>query len=340
MSNGARAAYLDVFKTLLVWGMITAHVIQLVGGRVKPPELANGFSDFINLVTFSGFLFAFGVGVGLSGRGSKSWLRRLRPAAMLLAASYISAIAFVTLVEKRPVTAELLTDLLSLRVLYGWSEFLASFFMLYLMLAVARPLFVRIAEKAWVLAATIAVCLAATLLTTSTNIPLTATIVANTNYANFPLLPYMPWFLLGIRLGLDRGAIRAWYVPVALVATGAFYWTSASTGAFPQRFPPSALWVIGPAAFLLAYVFLSKAIARVSVPGILLLPGRHVLMFLLWSNLIIFATRNRLGQPIHQLWLAALAAAGIVAAITVLAIAYEAWGKSRRGNEIAAGAAA
>ena len=57
--SSGRAADLDLLKTLLVWGMITAHCIQLLALRPKPPALV--ISDFINLITFSGFMFAFGV---------------------------------------------------------------------------------------------------------------------------------------------------------------------------------------------------------------------------------------------------------------------------------------
>ena len=74
-------------------------------------------------------------------------------------------------------------------------------------------------------------------------------------------------------------------------------------GKAPQpRFPPSVLWVVGPAPFLMGYLALSHRILdRATLPPALLLPGRHALMFLVLSNIIIFTTRNRLGQPIDHL---------------------------------------
>jgi uncharacterized membrane protein len=78
--SSARAADLDLLKTLLVYGMIGAHVVQLI--TLAPRADARGFSDFINLVTFSGFMFAFGIGVGLprgnEGRKRSLW-QRVRP---------------------------------------------------------------------------------------------------------------------------------------------------------------------------------------------------------------------------------------------------------------------
>ena len=58
MSNRNRDITLDVMKSLLVIGMITAHVVQLcyVGGS----KLVALFSLFINVVTFSSFMFCFG----------------------------------------------------------------------------------------------------------------------------------------------------------------------------------------------------------------------------------------------------------------------------------------
>ena len=71
---GGRSADLDIFKTMLVWGMITAHCIQLLAFHPKPP--AETISVLINLIPFSGFMFAFSYGVGLSKR-SKGWRQRM-----------------------------------------------------------------------------------------------------------------------------------------------------------------------------------------------------------------------------------------------------------------------
>lgn len=56
--NVTRSSALDIFKGLLVFGMILAHVIQILGGRNN--YLLTAISNYINLISFSGFLFAFG----------------------------------------------------------------------------------------------------------------------------------------------------------------------------------------------------------------------------------------------------------------------------------------
>jgi hypothetical protein len=51
--------------------MITAHCIQLLAFRPKPA--AGTISDVVNLITLSGFLLAFGLGIGLSKGQAESW---------------------------------------------------------------------------------------------------------------------------------------------------------------------------------------------------------------------------------------------------------------------------
>ena len=61
---------LDAFKGLLVLGMISAHVIQFLAA---PNAALNVVSIVINLISFSGFLFAFGYATGL-----RTWAASLK----------------------------------------------------------------------------------------------------------------------------------------------------------------------------------------------------------------------------------------------------------------------
>jgi hypothetical protein len=250
---------------------------------------------------------------------------------MLLAATYISSLAFVVLVDRKPLTPALLTDLLSLRVLYGWSEFLASFFTLYLLIAIARPWLVRLAGNVWVLAVVVIACLVATYLTTRVDFPLLATLVGTTNYASFPIIPYLPWFLIGIHLARrDRGTnILEWML--AAVATAAFVWVLVKSGEFPPRFPPSALWIAGAALPLAVYLAASRLVApRLAVRAFLLAPGRHVLASLVVSNLVIFGIRYLYNRPLRTWYWALLAGAALLVLVTVWSLALELWRARRR----------
>lgn len=337
----ARAEDLDLFKAMLVYGMVAAHVVQLLGFRLYA---ANDFSDFINLVSFSGFLFAFGLGTGLPRTGPARvrmpW-QRLRPALLLLLGTYASSIGFVVLVERNPLTLQLLADLFLLRRLFGWSEFLASFFVLYLLMSLARPALLIIANNAAALLAAIAICLASTQFVVSIDVPLLATLIGTTSFPSFPLLPYLPWFLLGIYLGNRQ--LRVWHVVPAAVATAVFYASAWITGDAPQRFPPNPLWVIGPALFLLLYLSAARGLAaRLRLPDVLLVGGRHVFSFVIVSNLVIFTLRYTYGRPVRDVLQAVLVSAAILGTLTLCCLVVERLGPimaRRRVVRTATGAA-
>src|SRR5206468_3619827 len=102
---------------------------------------------------------------------SKGWARRLRPVLLLLVATWVSELAFEVLVDKKPLTPDLLLPLFTLSRLYGWSEFLASFTVLYLIIAVARPLLVAIGSSWLLLVIATLACLASTYVVSSQDIP-------------------------------------------------------------------------------------------------------------------------------------------------------------------------
>ena len=314
----ARADYLDLFKTLLVVGMIVAHVAQLIGFGLKPEMRA--YSAYINLVTFSGFMFAFGLGVGLQGPNyrSRSVARKLWPAGLMLVSVYVSSLGFALLVEGQEITPEMLFDLLTLRWLFGYSEFLATFFVLYLLVAFGRRWLLEIGQNPAVLLVVGALCLYSTLLVVSEVEPVAGALLSNWNYPNFPLVPYLPWFLLGIFFGLRDLTPKPWHLLLAAAITAAFYWVT-WTWEEPRRFPPTALWIVGPTFFLLVMLLLCQLIGRsVRIPSVLLLPGRHVLSFLVLSNLTIFFIRDRWNQPLRNSLSMVLAGLAIVAALMVL----------------------
>ena len=329
--NAGRAAYLDLFKTLLIYGMVTAHVIQLLGWRLG--DGATRFSDFVNLISFSGYMLAFGIGIGLSKSSrQRSLWERLRPALIILVCYYVSALAFTVLVSRSELTTEFVIDLLTLRRLFGYSEFLASFFVLYLIVAVARPLLVAIAERPLILVVAIIACLAGAALTTDQFVPLAGTVIGTTKYASFPLLPYLPWFLVGISLGRKSGQVNWLEAGLALIATAALaYFFVRGGGALPDRFPPSVLWIVGPALFLLAYLLLARLIDKnITLPALLVAPGRHVLAALLVSNLIIFSADHFLFRPARQLWVAIAISVGILLVVTLWCGGIDWW--SARSN--------
>lgn len=314
----ARAADLDLFKTMLVWGMITAHCIQLLAFRPKPAAMA--ISEVINLITFSGFMFAFGWGLGLSRGAPKSWWARLYPVLLLGLATWVSEFAFMALVEKAKFDGALIYNILTFSRLYGWSEFLASFFVLYAIIAVARPWLIAIGERWYLMVPAAIACLAATWIVVSRDIPLLATLVGTTNFASFPIIPYLPWFLLGIFYARNPEHPRAADWVLAAIATALCALWTAYYGEYPGRFPPTVLWIAGPALILMLYLLVARVVGRrVPIPRVLLGTGRHVLAALLVSNLIIFGLRYLVGFRLGQWWWTPILAVSIIAIVTLWA---------------------
>jgi hypothetical protein len=317
-----RLVYLDVFKTLLVYGMVGAHVILLLGSGLKP--WASSYLDFINLISFSGFMLAFGIGTGLQRKDGRKNLfsARVLPALLMLGAFYVSSLGYLVLVQERTLTQKLLLEVASMRVLFSFSQFLASFFVLYVAVALARPLLLRLGESAVLVALVGALCLAATLFVSNADYPLWAAIVSTRRFPNYPLIPYLPWFLIGIYLGRRGSVPNLWLFGPAIVATGAFVAFVMMQGGLPPRFPPSALWIAGAALPLMVYLFGAQLVSgRAAIPEALLLPGRHVLRFVVVSNLAIFGAQHFFGRPLHDWPAIAAAVLGIVLAITLVSFA-------------------
>jgi len=325
-----RSAALDLLKTLLVAGMVSAHVVQLISE--EPPEAAWRWSEFINLVTFSGFLLSFGLGVGMSGRRSRTFGERAVPVVKLLLAVWASSFGYLLLVERAPMTWDLAQSVLTTRVLYGWSEFLTAFLVLYLLIAVARPVLVALGTRPkWLLAASVA-GLASTMVTTGEPWPLVGGVIGHEAYPNFPLLAYLPWFLVGVHHGAGGRRVEGADLALGAALTGAFaLWVWRHGGQWPERFPPSVLWVVGPGLVLAAYLWAAERVApRVPRPGLCLAAGRHVLASLVASNLLIFGVRYLWGFPVRGGWAIAATAVALVLAVTLWAAALDRWA-DRRG---------
>jgi hypothetical protein len=180
---------------------------------------------------------------------------------LLLLAAWISAFAFALLVDRTPLTWGLALDVLSFRRLFGWSEFLASFFMLYLLLAMFRPLILRMALDPLSFGLAVALSFASTWIVVDLWLPASATLLGTTLFASFPLLPYLPWFLVGIRLGRSGGKLGWAHWALAALCSGFLAFQVQQMGALPGRFPPTVLWVIGPALVLALYWVLARLLA-------------------------------------------------------------------------------
>jgi hypothetical protein len=266
---GHRAPYLDLFKTILTVGMIFAHVIQLADA--VPGQVAHALSVYVNLVTFSGFMLAFGMGIGLSRRrtSAATMVSRCKMPVLLFLGYCISSIAQLELVDGRPIESKEIIDVVLMRHLYGYSEFLATFFMLSLVTSFTRQLIFIVCDNVWLIIAFVALSVVVSALDLSSpQFPFVAAIIGSHDYPSFPLAQYLPWFLLGVRYTRRSVRISGTIWAAAGVATLAFVSFAVLYRRAPSRFPPDTLWIAGPALFLLIYLSLCHIITeRVTLPS-------------------------------------------------------------------------
>ncbi|WP_238323143.1 acyltransferase family protein [Gorillibacterium massiliense] len=307
-----RERAIDLFKGLLVIGMIYCHSLQFFSDVQVYPG-GQKWIDFINLITFSGFVFSFGY-VSQLAYYSKPF-RRSAPRMLLagvktLLAFYVSGTAFRLFIDQRPVGWSTIRPILLLDDMPGWSEFLASF--TYVTIA-GLVLFVPLkwlAERKWLSFAVAFILLGATFIPYgSIHAPQLAPLIGTRDMASFPVVQYFPYYLAGMLFARYRIRWDWRVLAAALLASGAFFWKWQMQGDLPERFPPSIWWIIGPAAVLYGYYLLAKWLEQgVRYLAPIEIMGRNVLWFLVMSNVMIFALKRSqqlyMVSPINAFWLA------------------------------------
>ncbi|MGG6311895.1 acyltransferase family protein [Paenibacillus macerans] len=302
-----RERAIDLFKGLLVLGMVYCHALQFFSDPLVFPE-GQKFIEGMNLITFSGFVFSFGYVCQLayySKSFQQAWRRMLTAGVKTLFAFYISGAAFRLLIDKRPLEWATIRPILLLDDMPGWSEFLASFtYLILLGLLLFMPL-KRVTEKKWTGFALAGMLLLTTLIPYGNiHAPQLAPLLGTRDFASFPVLPYFPYYLLGMLFARHR-IVWDWKVlsgAAALSGAFAWKWLLAADAAWPERFPPSMWWILGPALPLYGYYLLSRGMQRYPLPfAPLEAMGRNVLWFLVMSNVLIFALESAQPQLILSL---------------------------------------
>lgn len=292
-----RHTLIDVVKGMLVAGMVLAHVAQLLVADPRPLEF---FSDTANLISFPGYFFCFGFAAWLAywRKDSMRWASILRTALKCYLAFVLSGLAFKIWVAHAPADAGLAGHVLLLRDIPGYSEFLLAF-PLALLAGSLLPGLVRGATASRLnLALACLISLAATLLGKSAGRdPLLGLWIGGVEFAYFPVVPYAPLLLGGIytaRHGLPLGK-KPMLMALAVTALCLY---ARRHGMTEQRFPPTALWIIRSFAGFYLFLGLAGVLHRSRwqrLSNYFSAVGRHVLLYLLCSNLLIFYLHHALG---------------------------------------------
>lgn len=299
----SRLLWLDLLKGLLVFIMVLAHCIQFFGDENK--LIQGTVSKLANLTTFSGFFFVFGT-TNAAAYFKKPAKQACYKAALsfwrYLFAYYVSAFAFSIFVEGSFFMPKTIRNIISLRVLMGYSEFLLAFAAMELLIIILFPLWRRMKQRHYILLAIVSVL--CTLFPYRQNMePVIGLFTGSEKFYSFPVLPYLMYFIAGMWYFnyIQDFAGRKWMVATgtALLSLPCYVYI-AKYRDLPERFPPGLLFMFGAAFIIILYICFCKKLEQLcGYSGTLrraLLPlqsmGENSLLFLLLSNLVMFALKG------------------------------------------------
>lgn len=289
------AKRIDIVKGILTLQMVFAHCIQFYADLERNSAARHG-SEYINLTTFSGFMFCFGYTSYLAyfRKERREVSRRfLCNGGKLLAAYYLSCFAYVIFVERIPMRADRILELLALKRLAGWSEFLFSFALVMLLELLLFPLFTE--KVKWGLPVMAAVSVIFCVLPWREAGSITGSLAGGRGGAYFPVIPYGLYLLAGVWFARKQMVFRKSIFMIAFAGTAwygvDYIWIS---GIQPSRFPLSFPYLAGAALFLYLYYLLAVVLERKTDTfpvGYLMDIGKNSLFYLLVSNFIIFSLK-------------------------------------------------
>lgn len=288
-----RDVAIDDLKGLLVSVMVFAHVVQFFPRGIETWILG----EYANLTTFSGFVFSFGYVSYYAYIKKKSKLKKrlIKNILKTYIAFCISGTGYCFLVEGGTIK-ETIIQVLTLKKVPGYSEFLLSFVLLYVEVYLIS--IVKKDDKFFYIIGII-VSLCSTFINyTYVHSNLIGSIIGTTNYTCFPIVQYTVYLLMGMYLAEKQIIFDKKVIGLSIVGTGIFCIYCLINRELPTRFPPSVYWILGGGLFIYMYYLLMKSKYGVIFKKIQLirLMGANSLVFLVVSNLVIFSGKKVLGE--------------------------------------------
>lgn len=307
---------IDMLKTLLVLGMILGHCVQLIG---EPLRITTALATLINLITFPAFLFCFGYAVSIAYLGkSKETISKklLMNSLKLLIVFYLSGISYAILVVK-DFSFYNLIKILTLWNIPGYSEFLASFFILNIITLIFFNQIKRIIKQKEYLIIILIFSLLSTFIPYEyIFINQLGLLIGTTKFACFPVIQYIGYYMLGMYFQKNKIQFNLRFFVVSVLCSLLFLGYIVITKDIPSRFPPSIFWIIGSAGCIYVYYLISIYIVKnIKSINFLYFIGENTLYFLLGSNIILFFLKGVLNIKLNLLL-------NLVVAISIILICY------------------
>ena len=284
---------LDLMKGLVTILMIVGHVFQFY--KINRPGLVVFGEYYINLTTFSAFMFCFGYACSLAYFSHKSLPRTriLGGGLKVLGAFYISAFGVDLIFFGKPFSTVL--NIFWFSRISDYSEFLLSFAYLYALVWLWGGVFKKMVGNGYLVLLGVVCSLAFTYGPwDKIELMQLSPLVGRGRTAAFPIMQYLSYFLVGAFLAHRKIVFDIRVLALSLLGTLYFAHFVQTHHHLPQRFPPDIYWILAAYFPVCLYYGLAQKLARVKniFTNFCALIGRHTLLCLVASNLGIFASRR------------------------------------------------
>lgn len=285
---------LDMMKGWLTILMVLSHLTYVV-----PFKWSYKFNIYVNLTSFSGFLFCFGYVCWKAyiEKEKEDVARRLGKGALKsLLVFYICGLG--SYIRGNLQDWE---SVIFLQRLPGMTEFLFSFCLMYLMILIFKKQLKKLSWRNGMVIAAISLAVTAVFPFEVVNDPIMGSIFGTTSYYSFPLMAYLGYFIVGSLMAKHQIVFNRWLFLIMCISTGVFLGFCRINGTLPGRFPPTVWWILGGGLFVYLYFCIFKLISQRGIEiGPLIFIGKHTLVFLVVSNLLLFTLWNHLID--ERLW--------------------------------------
>lgn len=310
--NHSKVEFLNIFKAFLVIGMITGHAVMLLSNSKHP--MAINYKTYINLISFSGFMFAFGYVYELTlfSRTFVKITSKIKSVLSLYLAFCISGFFYRLLITNKIVSLKMITDILLLLDIPGYSEFLLAFaIIIFLALMIKKIIPDLITKDILVFFLAGLSLLSSIIFQNGTKNHHTGLLIGTHQYGAFPVLQYSFWFWLGIlmRRARIKTDFKTWMMSGIFTLCFVIFYVLKNR--FPGRFPPTIWWLIGSALPLLILYQLSLQTEKlrirfINIKEVLSSIGENTLFYLILSNILLFVLHLFLQLPLYYSLVAGL----------------------------------
>lgn len=312
--TGSRIIALDYMKAILVAGMIFAHTFQLwFAGRENLPgfvlETIDSLKIFFRATTFPSFLFCFGYVfyVAYLEKFTSSRMKLFKNGLNTLIAYYISACGVFAILH-HDLCRENIQSIVLLNPVIIYSEFLLAFAIIPFLCILFGNVILKIISSSTALCVVSLGLLSAALVMPYDHIGVHLGLLIGTSKMRvFPVLLYMPYFLLGAYVSKNKIIFskRVLFITLALSVAGITF--SIVNQSMPSRFPPSFFWLILPAGYTYLLYLFCCMLGKYNLGSYVKRLGANTLFYLISSNLIlIFWMENIPAANYHWLYSFAL----------------------------------